>query len=298
MTEYAGYSDTNGLIRILDKKVSPPVKRALQAIVFDMDGTLADTEEIHRQAFNRAFAEFGFEWQWSPEEYHDLLSISGGRERIRQYLVTKRERQRSTAALRQLALTVHKRKSQVYRELLSAGHVVLRPGVKRLLQEARAQSIRLAIATSSSRRNVETLLTTTLGAESAGLFRAFATCDVVEDQKPSPAIYQYALAELGIEPEHAVAIEDTRNGNLAARTAGLKTIITTHRYTRDNDFRGAALVLDQLGEPDQQFLVLTGEAHGATFVNLDLLRRILAGDEYPAPMTGNTWQPCPVMAAK
>ncbi len=265
------------------------MKRALQAIVFDMDGTLADTEEIHRQAFNRAFAEFDFDWQWSADEYHDLLAISGGKERIRQYLVRKRERPRSTAALRQLALAVHKRKSEIYRELLVAGHVTLRPGVKRLLQAARAQRLKLAIATSSSRRNVETLLATTLGAEANGLFQAFATCDVVENQKPAPAIYQYALAELGIEPAYAIAIEDTRNGFLAASAAGLKTLITTHRYTRDNDFRGAALVVDQLGEPNQPFRVLSGEAYDASFVDVDLLQRLLDSGYPPESKTNDAW---------
>lgn len=274
------------------------MKRALQAIVFDMDGTLADTEEIHRQAFNRAFAEFDFDWQWSPAEYHDLLSISGGRERIRQYLVKMRGRPRSTAALRQLALTVHKRKSGIYRELLTGDHLNLRPGVKRLLQEARAQKIKLAIATSSSRRNVETLLATTLGAEANGLFRAFATCDVVEDQKPAPAIYQYALAELGIEPQYAVAIEDSRNGNLAACAAGLTTLITTHQYTQDNDFRGAALVLDQLGEPGLPFRVISGNAHGATFVDVSLLRRLLSAGESPQPAAADAWALRPAAVAK
>jgi len=274
------------------------VKRALQAIVFDMDGTLADTEEIHRQAFNRAFAEFDFGWQWSPDEYHDLLSISGGKERIRQYLVKMRERPRSTAALRQLALAVHKRKSEIYRELLANGHVSLRPGVKRLLQATRAQRIKLAIATSSSRRNVDTLLETTLGADANGLFQAFATCDVVENQKPSPAIYQYALAELGIVPEHAIAIEDTRNGFLAAGAAGLKTLITTHRYTRDNDFRGATLVLDQLGEPGLPFRVLSGDAFGATFVDLDLLERLIGAGESPQAAALDAWSLRPAAAVE
>lgn len=273
----------------------PAVKRALQAIVFDMDGTLADTEEIHRQAFNRAFAEFEMPWQWSPDEYHDLLAISGGRERIRRFLMQKRERPRSTAALRQLALTVHKRKSEIYRDMLRAGHVTLRPGVLRLLREARARDIRLAIATSSSRRNVDTLLETMLGSGADGLFRAFATCDVVDDQKPAPAIYQYALAELGIEPVHGVAIEDTRNGNLSARAAGLATIITTHRYTIDNEFNGAALVVDQLGEPGDPFRVLDGEALGATYVDVDLLQRIL--NRSPA-LDSNWVAPRSAVAAK
>lgn len=251
------------------------MKRALQAIVFDMDGTLADTEEIHRQAFNLAFAEFDMPWQWSPDEYHDLLATSGGRERIRKFLLTKRERPRSTAALRQLSLAVHRRKSEHYRELLRTGHVTLRPGVRRLVLEAHERGIRLAIATSSSRRNVDTLLETAFDGGGPALFRAFATCDVVDDQKPAPAIYQFALAELGIEPAHAVAIEDSRNGNLSACAAGLATIITTHRYTRDNDFGGAALVLDQLGEPGQPFQVLGGDAHGAGFVDVALLQCVL-----------------------
>lgn len=274
------------------------MERALKAIVFDMDGTLADTEEIHRQAFNRAFAEFGFPWQWSPAEYHDLLAISGGRERIRQFLLQKRGRRRATAALRQLAIAVHRRKSEIYRDLLRAGHVTLRPGVKRLLFEARALGVRLAIATSSSRRNVDTLLDTALGGEADGLFRAIATCDVVEDQKPAPALYQFALAELGVEPVHAVAVEDTHNGVLAARAAGLVTVITTHRYTRDNDFRGAALVLDQLGEPDRPFCVLDGDAHGATFVDLALLQRLLAEHAPVAVTAPGLWAPRTAVAGQ
>ncbi|MBI1732329.1 MAG: HAD-IA family hydrolase [Gammaproteobacteria bacterium] len=263
-----------------------------------MDGTLADTEEIHRQAFNRAFVECDIPWQWSPAEYHDLLAISGGRERIRRFLMQKRERPRSTAALRQLALTVHKRKSDIYRDMLCAGQVALRPGVKRLLAEAHSRNVRLAIATSSSRRNVDALLKTTLGNEAGDLFRAFATCDVVEDQKPSPAIYQYALAELGVEPAHAMAIEDSRNGNLAALAAGLTTVITTHRYTRDNDFRGAALVLDHLGEPGQPFHVLSGSAHGATFVDLELLQRLHAGGGELQAATGTIRPMRSAMAGK
>lgn len=252
--------------------------RALKAILFDMDGTLADTEEIHRQAFNQSFSEWGFDWQWSRAEYHDLLAISGGRERIRQYL-QRRRAATGDAALRDLAGSVHRRKSVIYRELLSRAGLSLRPGVVRLINEAIGAGIRLGIATSSSRRNVQTLLASTLGAEAISLFQAVVTCDVVEEKKPSPAVYQVALAQLDLAAPDCIAIEDTRNGNLAALGAGLTTIITTHQFTTDNDFSGAALVLDQLGEPGRPFRVVAGDANASGYVDIALLREIVARGE-------------------
>jgi len=246
----------------------------LQAIVFDMDGTLADTEDIHRQAFNLAFGEFDCDWQWSRDEYRGLLAISGGRERIRQYLAGRRKG--DDAQLAELAAAMHKRKSALYRELLSGTGIRLRPGVERLLREAAAKSVRLAVATSSSRRNLETLLQTTLGPGSIGMFDAVITCDVVEEKKPSAAVYRRAVADLGAAPARCVAIEDTRNGNLAALGAGLRTVITTHAFTIDNDFGGAALVVDQLGEPERPMRVLSGNPGGAPCIDVALLELIVA----------------------
>jgi HAD superfamily hydrolase (TIGR01509 family) len=267
---------------------------ALQAIIFDMDGTLADTEELHRQAFNRAFSEFDCGWQWSRDEYRGLLAVSGGRERIRQYL----ERRRvpgGAAQLSELAASMHRRKSALYRELLAGTGIRLRCGVARLIHEAGTRGVRLGVATSSSRSNLETLLRATLGNGSIAAFHAVVTCDVVEEKKPSPAVYERAVSELGASPSRCVAVEDTRNGNLAALAAGLKTVITTHSFTLDNDFSGASLVVDQLGEPDQPMQVLAGDPRGRSCVDVSLLEGIVTGTK---PADTGTRQPAATALAK
>ena len=243
-----------------------------------MDGTLADTEDIHRLAFNKSFAEFHFDWQWSIEEYKRLLSISGGKERIRNYLQQKQIDPGDHKDLWHLAETVHKRKSDIYRNMLLAGHIQLRPGVRRLIDEAVTKNIILAIATSSCRKNVETLLLNTLGDNALTLFSVIVTADIVEDKKPSPAAYQLVLAELGLNAENCIAIEDTFNGNKAALDAKLKTVITTHRYTIDDDFSRSSLVIDQLGEPDCPFSLQAGNDFGRKFVDIELLQNICRDD--------------------
>ncbi|MEJ2760568.1 MAG: HAD-IA family hydrolase [Gammaproteobacteria bacterium] len=251
----------------------------LNAIIFDMDGTLADTEEIHRQAFNAAFAEFHIDCQWDPEEYRRLLSVSGGKERIRAYLLDHHLVDLPRKEIIRLASTIHKRKSEIYRDKLVRGRIKLRPGVARLIRSAVAEGVKLGIATSSSIKNVEALLKNTMGPEALDLFDCIVTCEIVADKKPSPAVYQFALAELGLSPAHCLAIEDTRNGNQAALAAGLKTVITTHAFTTDDNFDGAQLVVDQLGEPDQPFRVIVGDSRGYRFASIDLLRELLDGDD-------------------
>ncbi len=252
--------------------------RKLKAIIFDLDGTLAATEETHRQAFNAAFTEFNIPFQWSVPEYIELLDISGGKERILQFLQSKEFEAPGNENLREYTLKIHQRKSEVYREKLIAGHIGLRNGVERLIKEAKQKGISMAIATCTSTANVETVLKSALGEDVLSYFETLVSCDLVTDKKPSPAVYQYALANLGLKPENCVVLEDTSNGNRAALSAGIRTVITTHPLTVDEDFSGASLIVDQLGEPEKHFAVSSGDAFGAGYVDVDLLEKIISAD--------------------
>lgn len=249
--------------------------KTLQGIIFDVDGTLADTEDVHRLAFNHVFQEYGLDWNWTPELYRELLTISGGRERIADYGRRLRRRFPSDEAFDEFVVTMHKAKTRKYAAMLTEGQVRLRPGIRRLLDEARDAGLKLGIATSSARSNIETLLDNNLPPGWRQWFSAFETCDSVPQKKPSPAVYLAALAQLGTAARHTVALEDTRNGLAAARGAGLVTIVTTHRFTRDHDFPDADLVVDSAGEPSAPFTVLQGCADGHRYIDLALFETLL-----------------------
>lgn len=253
-----------------------PGRSALRALIFDLDGTIADTEEVHRRAFNQTFAEHGLSWAWSPAEYAGLLSISGGRERIWQFARQSIPLPSHGAQLTELARSLHSAKSALYARMLADGGVPLRPGVLRLLNEARCSGIRLAIASSTSPANVRAVCDGNLPGDWADWFDIVATCDVVEAKKPSPAVYRYVLEHTGWRAGECVAIEDTPNGNRAALGAGLATVITTHAFTRDGDFEGASLVVDGLGDPDRPFEVIAGDAYGCGYLDVGLLGRIVS----------------------
>ena len=252
--------------------------KKLQALIFDVDGTLADTErDGHRIAFNRAFAEAGLDWDWSVELYGKLLSVTGGKERILHYLDRYRPEFPRPSNLPAFVADLHAAKTKHYVRLLEEGGIPLRPGVKRLLGEAKDAGLRLAIATTTTPANVTALLETALPG-GASWFDVIGAGDIVPAKKPAPDIYRYVLQELRLGPDRCLAFKDSAHGLHSALGAGVKTLVTVNGYTASQDFTGAALVLDQLGEPDAPFRVLAGEAGGAAYVDIALLAKLFAQD--------------------
>ena len=245
----------------------------LQALIFDVDGTLANTEEDgHRVAFNQAFTDAGLDWYWSSELYSQLLEVGGGRERIVHYIQQYQNANQSEAELQNWAEDLHQRKNQYYQDRLKAGLIELRLGVKRLITEARKQKLRLAIATTSALPNVMTLLEKKLNPD---WFEVIAAGDMVAQKKPAPDIYYYALEKLNLSPEHCLVFEDSNQGLQASSAVGLKTIVTVNHYTQNQDFSAATLVLNHLGEPETPFKVLAGNQIAGDYLTVDILRSLL-----------------------
>jgi HAD superfamily hydrolase (TIGR01509 family) len=229
---------------------------SIDAFIFDVDGTIADTEEAHRVAFNLAFEHQGLGWRWQPGEYRELLKIAGGKERIQHYIDGLPLRENERARLRSMVRDIHFDKTRFYSSVVKDGAVPLRAGVARLLEEALDEGYKLAIASTTTAANIDALLQSTLGPRGLDMFTVIACGDQVRRKKPAPDIYLLALGGLDLPPERAVAFEDSPNGLRAATAAGLWTVVTPNFWTEDYEFPEAALVLPHLGAPE---LPLPGE---------------------------------------
>lgn len=247
-----------------------------KALIFDVDGTLADTErDGHRIAFNAAFAESGLGWVWDVERYGLLLAVTGGKERIRRFMDEEGVELDPAMDLDAFVAGLHKAKTRHYLALLETGAIPLRPGVMRLLGEARAAGVRLAIATTTTPENVSTLLRCSPEPGLEAWFEVIAAGDVVPSKKPAPDIFLLALQQLGLEARDCIALEDSDNGARSALRAGLEALVVTEStYTRGQDFGAAPLVLDGLGEPCQPPRVLSGDLGGSDYLDLAALGRL------------------------
>lgn len=210
----------------------------LDALIFDVDGTLAETEELHRRAFNDTFDAFGLDWHWSPEDYRILLRTTGGKERIRAHAQVLGE-----ALDDDFIRDLHARKTERYGELIASGAISLRPGIEELIAEAAVSGMRLAIATTTSRPNVDALIRAACGREAQGIFEVIAAGDEVAAKKPAPDVYKLALRRLGLDAARCIAFEDSANGLKSALAAGLQTIVSPGHYTDGEDFSGALCVI-------------------------------------------------------
>ena len=230
-----------------------------EALIFDCDGVLADSERFgHLPAFNRAFVEFGFPLHWSEDDYGVALAITGGKERVASWLTPELIREGGLPddpdALRDQIARLHARKTEIFTEIVASG-LPGRPGIARIVDEATAEGVSVAVASTSTEASVRAILECTLGDERAARFAVF-TGDIVSAKKPDPAIYTLALEQLGIDASCAVAIEDSRNGLLAATRAGIVCAVTVSSYTGEEDFSEAALVVSDLGDPGSPIDVL------------------------------------------
>lgn len=218
----------------------------LKAIIFDVDGTLADTEDAHRIAFNKSFAENGLDWSWDVALYDKLLKVTGGKERIKYFVSDFLPGYSKPDNFDDFVKHLHAVKTRHYTAMMRAGSVPLRPGIKQLILDARQAGITLAIATTTSPENVSAMLEVGLGKDWASYFAVNGCGDIVPHKKPAPDIYNWVLHELKLAPGDCIALEDSHNGLQSALAAGIKTYITTNPYTHTQDFTGAAAVLEDL----------------------------------------------------
>jgi HAD superfamily hydrolase (TIGR01509 family) len=252
------------------------------ALIFDCDGVLADTErDGHRPAFNQTFAEAGLGVQWSVEEYAVKLRIGGGKERMASLLTDEFVRENGLPTdpegQRELLAAWHRRKTEIYKELVRAGHLPGRPGIARVVTEALDANWTLAVASTSAEESVRAVLEHVVGTRNAARFAVFAG-DIVPAKKPDPGIYLLALERLEVTPEEAIVIEDSRNGLLAAVGAGLRCVVTVSGYTATEDMSEAVLVVTSLGDPGEPAHVLAnrGAARPGELVTLADLEACLA----------------------
>lgn len=220
----------------------------IKAFIFDQDGVIIDTEKDgHRVAFNQTFKDFGYKFSWDIDEYHELLQISGGKERMRHYLHTKGFGVKVKPAEEDdLIKRMHQHKTETFIELIEEGKLPLRSGVKRLMLEAKGMDLVVGICTTSNQRSAQAVAYKILQDIE---FDFVLAGDVVKKKKPDPAIYNLALEKTGLKPIECVVIEDSHNGVMAAHQAGMHIVATTNFYTASEDLSHADIIVTCLGDP-------------------------------------------------
>ena len=226
-----------------------------QAIIFDVDGTMADTEEAHRVSFNRAFSENNLNWNWDVSLYDKLLKITGGKERIKYFVETYLLDYKKPDEYENFIKNLHMIKTTHYTTMLKKGLIPFRPNIKKLIVDAKKANIRLAIATTTSPENVTALMEQEFGKDYETMFDAIGCGDIVSKKKPAPDIYEWVLNKMKLKPDNCIALEDSENGLKSGLAAGIKTFITTNLYTQQQDFTGAAAVYKDLSNLEEFYRV-------------------------------------------
>ncbi len=218
---------------------------ATQAILFGGVGTLLECSEIQRASFNEAFTDVGLGWHWELEDYRAMLSVPGGTDRILSYAEQVGEASVDGAT----AVAIHIAKTRHFHARLREGGLSARPGVNGVIAGARTEGIALAYATTTDRITAMLVLQA-IGVE-AEAFDVIAHRGLVENAKPAPDVYQYCLGQLGVQPDSALAIEDSESGVFAARAAGISCIATPGDNTLDQNYADAYIVVSNLADLDK-----------------------------------------------
>jgi HAD superfamily hydrolase (TIGR01509 family) len=221
----------------------------IKGFFFDQDGVIIDTEKDgHRVAFNRTFKDFGFDFEWSVEDYHGLLQVAGGKERMRHYLHTAGfDKRVDSSEEDDLIKKMHQHKTQLFVRLLESNDLPLRPGIHRMMREINRLGLTLGVCTTSSQHSAQAVTHIMLNDIR---FDVVLAGDVVSKKKPDPEIYLLALERTGLRPKEAIVIEDSHNGIAAAKAAGMYVVATTNYYTEKEDLSQADIVVTCLGDPE------------------------------------------------
>jgi len=246
----------------------------LNAVFFDVDGTIAETEEYHRKSFNESFKEFSLDWFWDEAIYKELINIGGGKERIMFHLKKAWPEMLEYKNLSNYVDSIHKIKNEIYDDYINDSKINARPGVFRLIEELKTNNISIALVSATSEENILNLFNKGFDIDPYEMFDLVAHGDCTKLKKPSPEIYEWTLQKLQLPSEACVAIEDSPRGLESSNNANIKTIITPSKLTLGEKFKGAKLVVSNLGEPDKPFEAISGETYKHNCVSFELLKMI------------------------
>jgi len=246
----------------------------LQALIFDVDGTVAETADLHRAAFNRAFEAHGLSWHWDREIYSQLAPVEFSLPKLRLFSVASRRSGQGSVPNHADLAKIAALKSKIYCQMLREGAAHLRPGVTRLMKEALHEGLTLGAVSTSTRVETQALLTAILGFHNLSWISSLKTAEDATLNTAERSLYQGVLDELGIQGHRAIAIDDSASGAAAATKNGISVLATPSMYTSSNRFESAALTLSDLGQPAEPFTVISGSAHGHPYVCPALLREI------------------------
>ena len=245
----------------------------LSAVLFDVGGTIAESEEIHRKSFNEAFIEYGLTWFWDEAIYRELVFVGGGKERIKHYINRAWPEMLEQKNLTSFIEALHKVKSQIYEEYLNDFEIKARPGIIRVLKELKKEKIRLAIVSDTTEENLKNLFKKGLNINPLEWFEVIAHGGCTSQKKPSPEIYLWALEKLKLHPNSCLAMEDAPRGVQSAISAGLNVIVTPSTYTKNEKFKNVNLILSNLGEPSKPFEIIKGDTYKHSYVSFEMLEK-------------------------